>query len=119
MKNYQEKYYGSIAKELEKANGHLYCGNMISASKSGYRKKYPDNEVYFNANIFIIENEKLIKVWWGDLDITKYGKDLQKVADICQFSLFILSEFDGRFSGELNIDNVNQIAKKIVKFAPL
>ena len=35
-----------------KLNG-FYNGRMISHSKSFYRKTFPYNQVYFNANIFI------------------------------------------------------------------
>ena len=40
----------------------LIEGRMISASKSGYMKRHPDNLVLFNANVFDEDNKK---IWWG------------------------------------------------------
>nr|HPI82220.1 hypothetical protein [Candidatus Paceibacterota bacterium] len=48
-------------------NHGLMMGRMISGSKSGYRDRYPENLVVFNANIV---TKKRGKVWHGDLDVT-------------------------------------------------
>lgn len=72
-------------------------GRMISASKSGYRLKYPDNEVYFNANIFVLGEGK---IWWGDIDITRDREVLEKISKDCGKKLYILREMDGRFENE-------------------
>lgn len=47
-------------------------GRMISASKSGYQLRHPNNIVIFNANIAIVGYNK---IWYGDLDLTA-DKDL-------------------------------------------
>jgi hypothetical protein len=70
---------------------------MISYSKSTYRRKYPDNEVYFNANIFVLGEGK---VWLGDLDVTKDRETLQKIATEIGKDLYIVRELDGRFENE-------------------
>lgn len=72
-------------------------GRMISASKSGYRKTYPDNLVIFNANIFTYTKHK---VWYGDLDITKDAENLQKVCNEIGEEMIVVSEMKGRFGGE-------------------
>jgi len=75
----------------------LVEGRMISASKSGYRNRYPKNLALFNANIF---NEDNKKIWWGDLDITKDIKALKELAKNEGKTIFILREMDGRFENE-------------------
>lgn len=72
-------------------------GRLIAASKSSYRSKFPDNEVYFNANIFVLGEGK---IWYGDLDITRDYKTLEEIASLLKKDLFILSEMDGRFGNE-------------------
>ena len=75
----------------------LIEGRMISASKSGYMKRHPDNLVLFNANVFDEDNKK---IWWGDLDITEGISELVKIAAIENKTIFILSEMDGSFERE-------------------
>lgn len=75
----------------------MVSGRMISASKSGYRERYPENEVYFNANVFILGEGK---VFYGDLDITRDQESLQNIAKTIGKDLYILRELDGRFSDE-------------------
>jgi hypothetical protein len=75
----------------------LIPGRMISGSKSWYRKNYPENRVFFNANIFVLGEGK---VWWGDLDITKDQEQLEKISAICGKKLYVLQELDGRFENE-------------------
>jgi hypothetical protein len=70
---------------------------MISYSKSTYRQRNPDNEVYFNANIFVLGEGK---VWLGDLDVTKDRETLQKIATEIGKDLYIVRELDGRFENE-------------------
>ena len=72
-------------------------GRLISGSKSWYRSQFPDNEVYFNANIFIPGEGK---IWYGDLDITRDYETLEEIASLLKEDLFILSEMDGRFENE-------------------
>jgi len=75
----------------------LMTGRMISGSKSGYRDRYPDNLVIFNANI---ATKKRGKVWYGDLDVTLDYEKLEAVAEILKEDLYILYEMDGRFENE-------------------
>lgn len=82
--------------EIFKQNG-LTNGRMISATKSGYMKNNPDNEVYFNANVFILGEGK---IWYGDLDLTKDIEKLQSVASQLGTNLYVLREKDGRFGKE-------------------
>jgi hypothetical protein len=72
-------------------------GRMVSFSKSSYREKYPDNEVYFNANIFVLGEGK---IWYGDVDVTKDMTSLQNIAREIGKDLYVLSEMDGRFENE-------------------
>ena len=78
------------------SNG-FHIGRMISGSKSGYRERNPENEVYFNANIFTLEEGK---VWYGDLDVTKDLSALEEITKTIGKDLYILSEMDGRFENE-------------------
>ena len=79
----------------------MMWGRMISASKSRYRQMYPENDVLFNANIFILG---VGKVWWGDLDLTQDWSKLEQVASSLNKSLFVLREMDGRFENEERVD---------------
>ena len=90
--------YGSKMINIEKLlndNG-LRIGRLLSWSKSEYRNRFPDHEVYFNANIFSNNG----KEWYGDLDLTIDGPILQKVATEAECSLYVLRELDGRFEAE-------------------
>jgi hypothetical protein len=84
-----------MEKFFEKEN--LLQGRMISHSKSGYRDKFPENEVYFNANIFVLGEGK---IWYGDLDVTKDMDRLENIAKELGKDLYILREMDGRFGNE-------------------
>jgi hypothetical protein len=83
-------------------------GRMISNSKSAYKEKYPDNLVIFNANICTSD----LKIWWGDLDLTKSLGELSGLAEILEEDLYVLYELDGRFENE----NKPLISKFAVKF---
>jgi len=76
---------------------NLVTGRLLSYSKSSYREKNPDNEVYFNANIFVLGEGK---VWYGDIDVTKDREKLERIAKTSGNDLFILREMDGRFENE-------------------
>jgi hypothetical protein len=93
--------------------GGFNLGRMISFSKSSYREKYPDNEVYFNANIFVLGEGK---VWYGDVDVTKDTDSLQNVAREMGKDLYILSEMDGRFENE-NLDDSEIIRRSRCKIS--
>ena len=96
-----------IGKRITEAG--LAMGHMISYSKSEYRKRNPENEVYFNANIFT----EFGKVWWGDIDLTISGEALQSVANETGEKLYVLREMDGRFEHEdRDISEVRKVAVK-------
>ena len=89
-----EELYRSIA---ERNLG--FPGKMISGSKSGYTSRYPKHDVIFNANIF---TEAGKKIWYGDLDITNSGPNLQTLSKELGEKIFVLYEWDGRFDFETN-----------------
>lgn len=79
-------------------------GAMISASKSGYMRRNPDNKVVFNGCVCVGANN----IWWGDIDITKSADKLQKLADTLGEEVYVLYEYQGRWispdSGETVFD---------------
>lgn len=85
-------------------------GNLLSWSKSGYRDKYPDNLVVFNANVCV----GLEKIWYGDLDITISKDTLVNLSKELNDVVFVLYEMDGRFDNEVD----PKIDKYVVKFNP-
>lgn len=63
-------------KELIAFRKHkLFAGRIISFSKSGYRKAYPNNEVIFNSFIYTPKGRI---VWYGDIDLTRSWKQVWK-----------------------------------------
>ena len=94
-------------------NYDLNPGRMITSSKSRYRESYPDNEVYFNANIFVLGEGK---VWWGDLDVTLEKEKLKHVAKEIGKDLFVLREMDGRFDNE-NLKDSEIISRSACKIS--
>ncbi len=76
---------------------NLVNGRLLSYSKSVYRGRYPENEVYFNANIFVLGEGK---IWYGDIDVTLEKEKLERIARSIGKDLFILREMDGRFENE-------------------
>ncbi len=92
-------------------NEKLFSCRMLSFSKSGYRDQFPDNEVYFNANIFVLGEGK---IWYGDIDVTKEKEQLENVAREIGKDLYILREMDGRFGNE-NLDDSEIIRRSMCK----
>lgn len=88
-------------------------GRLISGSKSFYREKNPDNEVYFNANIFVLGEGK---IWYGDIDVTLERESLEEIAREIGKDLFILRESDGRFQNE-NLEDSEIIRRSICKIS--
>jgi hypothetical protein len=84
-------------------------GRLLNWSKSTYRFAYPDNVVYFNANIFTQQG----KQWYGDLDLTLDESKLKLIAREIKENLYVLKEMDGRFGGEL--EPIEKIKGKAVK----
>jgi hypothetical protein len=89
----------------------LNLGRMISHSKSGYMDKFPDNEVYFNSNIFVLGEGK---IWYGDIDVTKERDKLENIAKEIGKDLYILREMDGRFENE-NLGDSEIIRRSVCK----
>jgi hypothetical protein len=88
-------YKANYAEVFDK--NHLQIGRMLSGSKSGYRDKYPDNLVVFNANIVLHE---IGKIWYGDIDVTRDFENLKNIADELKCDLYIIREMDARFENE-------------------
>lgn len=93
-----------ILKEL--MNNGFNINRLISGSKTFYRKKYPNNLIFFNVNIFV---ENLGKIWWGDIDLTKEYRILSKISNKLNIHLYVVSEMDGRFGNE-NRDDFKEIS---------
>lgn len=95
----------------ETAEKHLGMrGKMISYSKSGYSKKFPDNLVIFNANVCTKEG----KIWYGDMDITLSYDSLSGLAKALNDTIYVLREMDGRFENE----EFPRTERAIVSFFP-
>lgn len=94
--------------DVEKILGQ--CGRMLSGSKSGYRNKYPNNVVGFNCNI--VANG--VKVWYGDVDVTKDIDKLKKIANVLKTDIYVINEMDGRFENEHSpkLDNPIAVIKR-------
>jgi hypothetical protein len=91
----------------------LRLGRMVGASKTAYYQEHPDNDIYFNANIF---TKKDGKIWWGDLDVTLDEPALQEVAKLLNQDLYVLREHDARCDNEnLEHQEVEKLAKHIIK----
>lgn len=92
-----------------------YPGKLLDQDKSSYKAKHPSHQVYHNANIFVVKKTGLFgkkeveKVWYGDIDVTLYEKDLKEIADKTKTDIYILREMDGRFENEDRTD-VDKVA---------
>lgn len=80
--------------------GHV--GAMISGSKSGYGRNYPDNLPVFNSNVIAVKNGSVEKIWFGDIDVTKSAEKLEKLATEIEADIYVLREMDARFENENN-----------------
>ena len=85
-------------------------GKMISASKSGYIQKNPDNLVVFNSNVCIEEG----KIWFGDLDVSLSYDTLSDLSKELGKTVYVLTEMDGRFENEEN----PRLGGAVIKFFP-
>jgi hypothetical protein len=74
-------------------------GRMISGSKSGYHKMYPNNLAIFNSNICTKSEGK---VWFGDIDLTESKFELSLIAAEIGEPIYVLYEMDARFENEAN-----------------
>ena len=86
----------TIKTELETLLG--YPGKILTWSKRVYRKQHPDDVIVFNSNIFI----EGVKMWFGDLNVTKSREVLSNFAKEYGTKMYILYELDGRFECEYN-----------------
>jgi hypothetical protein len=81
-----------------------YEGRMISGSKGGYCNRYPDNLPIFNANLCTVKKslfkKTVVKVWYGDIDITESRNLLREIAIEANMDIFVLREMDARFGNE-------------------
>lgn len=83
-------------------------GRMISGSKSGYMRIYPDNMVAFNANLILMgPGSDNSKIWYGDLDVTRDIDKLKQLAIALGESIIVLREMDARFENKTvpRVDN--------------
>lgn len=71
-------------------------GRMISGSKSGYIRQFPNNRPVFNANVCVESG----KIWHGDLDLTLDGDKLQQLTNELDERVYVLYEMDARFENE-------------------
>lgn len=71
-------------------------GRMISGSKSGYHRAFPQQVPVFNANICTNKG----KIWYGDIDLTLDEAKLQQLSRELRQNLYVLYEMDGRFENE-------------------
>jgi hypothetical protein len=74
----------------------LHHGRMISASKSWYRRAYPENVVVFNAALADVDGRDL---WRGDLDLTVDETKLIALAAELGTTVHVLYESDARLIG--------------------
>ena len=88
-------------------------GRMICGSKSAFRHAYPTRAPIFNGNIFVLEHGTPVKVWHGDLDLTVDESRLVRIAAVCQQTLLILWEKDGRFAGRDREPRLHEVALRI------
>lgn len=85
-------------KDMKEAiEGHLGTpGRLLSASKTMYREKFPNNKVYFNACLF---DKNLKQIWWGDIDLDMDKESLQMLADFLGEPIYLTMEQPFRWDG--------------------
>lgn len=88
------------------------AGRMITQDKMDYEYAHPDNEIYFNANIFV--EGSYGKVWYGDIDFTLDEPKLKLCAKMIGKPLYLLKELDGRFKNE-DREDFAEVAVKVIK----
>jgi len=82
---------------------------MVSASKTSYLERFPNNKVIFNSRVYDIktyEKEKdgkikdffegqKIEMWYGDLDLTKDTEKLKEIAN--KIGTFVITNEHGDY----------------------
>lgn len=86
--------------------GHM--GTMVSGSKSDYCNRNPGHTVFFNANLY---DAKAVKLWYGDLDLTKSSAKVQALADAMGETLYVTTESPYRFFGMFGDDEKLTVAR--------
>lgn len=67
---------------------------LCLGSKSRYRETHRKHYFIPNANVFC---RPFGKIWWGDLDLLRHARQLERVARRLRCHLYVLDERDGRF----------------------
>jgi hypothetical protein len=88
--------HGSERATAAAAKVGLPDGRMISQSKSGYRRLYPDHVTVFNGTLADAEGAGL---WWGDLDLTVDEPKLLALAAELGTTSHVIYESDAMFVG--------------------
>lgn len=89
-------------------------GRLLSASKSLYRRKYPNHKIFFNACLF---DENFTQLWWGDIDFDLDDYSLQLLANYLKETIYITIEQNYRWSG-LKKSQINN-NEEVVIYKPL
>lgn len=92
-----------ISKQIQQYLG--YNGRMICMSKSMYRQSHPKNRVYFNACIF---DKDANQIWWGDVDVTRDKRKIQKIANLSNQTLYLTPEHPFR-------TDFNKVTKELLE----
>jgi hypothetical protein len=92
----------------------LHHGRMISGSKTGYRRAYPDNVVVFNAALADAGGRDL---WRGDLDLTLDEPKLVALAADLGTTIHVLYESDARLIGRSEPYQLD-LAPAVVRITP-
>lgn len=71
-----------------------FPGRLMTGSKSGYCKTYPENAALFNANLVVPEGDGFSKIWNGDLDLTLDGEKILKLSEKIKLPIYVLREMD-------------------------
>lgn len=88
-------------------------GRMISYSKSTYMRANEGHKVYFNSCIY---DSNGVQIWYGDLDLTKDSRKLNKVAKESKQEFYVTPE--SGFRSDFNKITKEQLEKDewVVKF---
>lgn len=81
-------------------NEGLFEGKIVTGNIDKYMKRNPDSVVIKNANVFIDMGGK---IWWGDLDLTRDAKRIQRACNRIGMEILITEESVGRD----NLDDLN------------
>lgn len=74
----------------------FHNARLIAGSKSLYRRRFPNHDVMFNANIITKEG----KIFYGDIDLDRDNLPLQRICNEIGEEFIVVSEMLGRFGAE-------------------